>query len=246
VKELLDGDVALVWLEQVHYRSAAIADMPAITAAAHEAGALVLWDVCHSAGAIPVDLTGAGADLAVGCTYKYLNAGPGAPSFLYVRGELQGSLRQPIWGWWGRRDMFEMEQRYVPLSDIRANLAGTPPILSMAPIEVGAAMLVEAGIERVRAKGVALTGYAIELFDELLAPVGFRLASPREAERRGSHVTVERHDARMLCARLLDRGVVPDFRQPNGIRLGMAPLTTTFEEVRRGIVSLADLARQAG
>jgi kynureninase len=242
VGALLDDDVALVWLEHVHYRSAAIADMAAITAAAHQAGALALWDVCHSVGAIEVDLTGTGADLAVGCTYKYLNGGPGAPSFLYVRGELQREIRQPIWGWWGRRDMFEMEPGYVPLDDIRSNLAGTPPILSMAPIEVGAVMLAEAGMDRVRAKGMALTGYAVDLFDELLAPIGFRLASPRDAARRGSHVTVERPDARTLCAGLIDRGVVPDFRQPDGIRLGMAPLSTSFDEVRRGLQVLAGIA----
>jgi kynureninase len=242
VAALLDEDVALVWLEHVHYRSAAIADMAAITEAAHRVGSLVLWDVCHSVGAIPVDLTAAGADLAVGCTYKYLNGGPGAPSFLCVRHELQSQLRQPIWGWWGRRDMFEMEQGYFPLGDVRSNLAGTPPILSMAPIEVGAGMLAEAGMDRVREKGMALTGYAIELFDELLGPLGFELASPRDPARRGSHVTVVRWDARALCAALIERGVVPDFRQPDGIRLGMAPLSTSFDEVRRGLVVLAELA----
>jgi kynureninase len=245
VEAVLDDDVALVLLDHVHYRSAAIADLPAITAAAHRAGALMLWDVCHSAGAVPVDLTGAGADLAVGCSYKYLNGGPGAPSFLFVRSDLQDQIRQPIWGWWGRRDMFEMEQGYEPLGDIRANLSGTPPVLSLAAIEDGVRMLLDAGIDRVRAKSVALTGYAIELFDETLAPLGFSLASPRASERRGSHVTVVREDARGLCASMMDRGVVPDFRQPNGIRLGLAPLTTSFRDVRDGIAVLAELAGAA-
>jgi kynureninase len=193
-------------------------------------------------GAIPVDLTAGGVDLAVGCTYKYLNGGPGAPAFLYVRRELQTQLRQPIWGWWGRRAMFEMEEGYDPLPDIRANLSGTPPILSMAGIEDGAGMLVEAGMDRLRAKGMALTGYAIELFDAWLAGSGFSLGSPRDAVRRGSHVFVTHPRARTLCAGLVERGVIPDFRQPDGIRMGLAPLTTSFADVRRGIQALAELA----
>jgi kynureninase len=238
----LNQDVALVLLEHVHYRSAAIANMAGITALAHDVGALTLWDLCHSVGVLPIDLTGADADLAVGCTYKYLNGGPGSPSFTYVRAELQPEIRQPIWGWWGRRDMFEMEPGYEPVPDMRAHLAGTPPVLSLAAIEEGVGMLVEAGIERVRAKGIALTGYAVELFDELLAPRGFELASPRVASRRGSHVTVARDDARGLCRAMTVRGVLPDFRQPNGIRLGLAPLTTSFGDVLRGIEVLAELA----
>jgi kynureninase len=245
VEALLDDDVGLVLLEHVHYRSAAIADLAGITAVAHRAGALILWDLCHSVGAVPIDLAEAGADLAVGCSYKYLNGGPGAPSFLFVRSELRDRIRQPIWGWWGRRDMFEMEHGYEPVGDIRANLSGTPPVLSMAAIEEGVQMLVDAGIDRVRAKSVALTGYAVELFDATLAPLGFSLASPRGASRRGSHVTVVREDARRLCASMIGRGVVPDFRQPNGIRLGLAPLTTSFRDVREGIAVLAELAGAA-
>ncbi len=242
VVRALDEDVAFALLDHVHYRSAAIADMAATTAAIHGAGALALWDLCHSVGAVPVDLTAAGVDLAVGCTYKYLNGGPGAPSFVYVRSELQGELRQPIWGWWGRRDMFEMEQGYEPTRGIRSNLTGTPPVLSLAAIEEGVRMLIEAGIDRVRAKGEALTSFAVDLFDALLAPLGFDLASPRDALRRGSHVTVTRADARDLCSAMIERGVIPDFRQPNGIRLGLAPLTTRFRDVRDGIGVLADLA----
>jgi kynureninase len=246
VEALLDGDVALVLLDHVHYRSAAIADLPAITAATHRVGALMLWDVCHSAGVVPIDLPVAGVDLAVGCSYKYLNGGPGAPSFLFVRSDLQDQIRQPIWGWWGRRDMFEMEQGYDPMGDIRANLSGTPPVLSLAAIEDGVRMLLEAGIDRIRAKSVALTGYAVELFDATLAPLGFSLASPRDEERRGSHVTVVREDARRLCVAMMDRGVVPDFRQPNGIRLGLAPLSTSFRDVTDGIAVLAEVAAMAG
>jgi kynureninase len=242
VARALGPDVALVMLDHVHYRSAAIADMATITGYAHEAGALTLWDLCHSVGTIAVDLTGAGADLAVGCTYKYLNGGPGAPAFVRVLDELQEELRQPIWGWWGRADMFEMEQGYEPVAGMRAHLAGTPPVLSLAAIEEGAGMIVEAGIDRVRAKGMALTSYAVELFDRVLAPLGFELGSPRDATQRGSHVTVVRQDARGLCRSMAERGVIPDFRQPNGIRLGLAPLTTSFRDVLEGISVLADLA----
>jgi kynureninase len=137
--------------------------------------------------------------------------------------------------------MFEMEQGYEPLGDIRANLSGTPPVLSLAAIEDGVRMLLDAGIDRIRAKSVALTGYALELFDATLASLGFTLGSPRDAERRGSHVTVVREDARGLCASMMERGVVPDFRQPNGIRLGLAPLTTSFRDVRDGIAVLAEV-----
>ncbi len=246
VESALDDDVALVELCHVDYRSAAIADMRAITAAVHRAGALVVWDLCHSVGAVPVDLCGAGADLAVGCTYKYLNGGPGAPAFLYIQRDLQAQVRQPIWGWWGRTSMFEMEQGYEPLPSIRSNLSGTPAVLSMAAIEDGVAMLVEAGIDRLWVKGRALTGYAIELFDAWLAPRGFALGSPREGDRRGAHVFVTHPRARELCAALIERDVIPDFRQPDGIRLGMAPLTTSFVDVRRGIRALADLADGGG
>jgi kynureninase len=245
VAPVLADDVAFVLLEHVHYRSAAIADLRGITSLAHGAGALALWDLCHSVGALPIDLSSARADLAVGCTYKYLNGGPGAPSFIYVRSDLQDTIQQPIWGWWGRRDMFEMEAGYQPTPGIRSQLTGTPPILALAGIEEGARMLVEAGIDRVRAKGVALTSFAVDLFDSTLAPLGFSLASPRDATRRGSHVTVVRADARQLCSAMAEAGAIPDFRQPNGIRLGLAPLTTSFRDVRDGIALLGDLATGA-
>jgi kynureninase len=242
VADLIDEDVALVTLSHVAYQSAAIADMAAITEVAHEAGALTLWDLCHSAGAVPVDLTTAGADLAVGCTYKYLNGGPGAPAFLYVRDELRPELRQPIWGWWGRQEMFEMAQGYRPQPDIRSYLTGTPPVLALAAVEPGVAMLVEAGLPALRAKSTALTGFAVRVFDALLAPRGFTLGSPRDAAVRGGHVTVCHPDAGRLVRDLTAAGVLPDFRAPDGIRLGLAPLTTRFTDVSRGLARLAALA----
>lgn len=232
-------DVALVLLSHVNYRSAAIADMASITALAHRAGALTVWDLCHSAGAIPVDLTATGADLAVGCAYKYLNGGPGGPAFLYVRSELQERLRNPIQGWFGRHDQFAMAQGYEPEPGIRGWLVGTSPILALAAVEEGARLSVEADVGPIRAKGIALTEFAIALHDEMLAPLGCTLGSPRDAARRGAHVAIRHPDARRLCRELLDEGVIPDFREPDSIRLGLAPLYTRFIDVLEGIDRLA-------
>ncbi len=237
-----DGDVALVTLSHVNYRSAAIADLAAITARAHDAGALVLWDLSHSVGAIPVDLARHAVDLAVGCTYKYLNGGPGAPAYLYIRRDLQAELRNPIQGWFGQADQFEMDQGFTPAPGIAGWLTGTPGILGLAATEEGIRLSAEAGIDAIRAKGIALTEYAIALHDAWLAPRGFTLGSPRESARRGSHVSVRRPDARELTRQMIAAGVVPDFRAPDSIRLGLSPLTTSFTDVARGIAVLADLA----
>jgi kynureninase len=236
------GDVALITLSHVNYRSAAIADMATITAIAHEAGALNLWDLSHSAGSIEVDLEAAGADLAVGCTYKYLNAGPGAPAWLYVRRSLQRELRNPIQGWFGQRDQFAMGQGYDPEPGIRAWLVGTPGIIALAAVEEGVGLVAEAGIDRIRAKGIALTEYAIALFDARLAGLGFSLGSPRDSAGRGAHVAIRHPDARRLTVELIRTGVIPDFRAPDSIRLGLSPLTTSFRDVATGIARIAELA----
>lgn len=238
-------DVALVTLSHVNYRSAAIADMAAITALAHDAGALALWDLSHAAGAIEVELEATGVDLAVGCTYKYLNGGPGAPAWLYVRRSLQGSLRNPIQGWFGQRDQFAMGQGYDPEPGIRAWLTGTPAIPAIAAVDVGVALVEEAGIGRIAAKGRALTDYAVALFDAWLEPLGFELGSPRDPARRGAHVAVRRADAWELTSGLIAAGVVPDFRAPDSIRLGLSPLTTSFADVRRGLERIRDRARRS-
>jgi kynureninase len=215
--------------------------MAAITHLAHDAGALVLWDLSHSAGSIEVDLDGTGVDLAVGCTYKYLNGGPGAPAWLYVRKSLQAELRNPIQGWFGQRDQFAMGQGYEPRPDIGAWLTGTPGILGLAAAEVGIRLVAEAGMTRIRAKGIALTEYAIALVDERLAPLGVAVGSPRPVTRRGAHVAVRHPEARRLTAGLIDAGVIPDFRAPDSIRLGLSPLTTSFGDVARGIAALQRL-----
>jgi kynureninase len=227
----LDERTALVSLSHVAYRSGALADMGKITRIVHEAGALVLWDLCHSAGAIPVELDAAGADLAVGCTYKYLNAGPGAPAFLYVRRDLQGRLRQPVWGWFGQRDQFEMGPGYDPAPGIGRFLTGTPDVIGTVAVQEGARLLAEAGIGRLRAKGVALTGYLICLADAWLAPHGIAVASPRRDERRGAHVTLAHPQAWRISQALIREGVIGDYRTRDRLRLGPVPLYTRFTDV---------------
>jgi kynureninase len=231
ISAALDDDVALLSLSHVAYRSGALADLPAITQLAHDAGALTLWDLSHSVGSVPVGLGTSGADLAVGCTYKYVNGGPGAPAFTYVRTELQHELRQPIWGWFGQRDQFAMGHGYDPADGISRWLSGTPSILGLVAVDEGVQLLADAGIDRLRAKGMALTTYLIELADEWLAPFGFSVASPRDPARRGSHVSLSHPDAEPITAALIADGVVPDFRAPDRLRLGPAPLSTRFTDV---------------
>jgi kynureninase len=231
VADALDERVALVSLSHVSYRSGALADMAAITARVHAAGALVLWDLCHSVGALPVQLDEAGADLAIGCTYKYVNAGPGAPAFLYVRSGLQERLRQPVWGWFGQRDQFAMGPRYAPAPGISGYLTGTPNIIGTVAAEEGARLLGEAGMAQLRAKSSELTGYLIALTDQWLAPLGFTLASPREPARRGAHVSLQHHDAWQISQALIRNSVVVDYRTPDRVRLGPVPIYASFTEV---------------
>ena len=241
VEAALDDDVALVSLSHVAYRSGAVADVAGITTAAHQAGALTLWDLCHSAGAIPVGLTAAGVDLAVGCTYKHLNAGPGAPAFLYVRQDLQPVLHQPIQGWFGQSDQFGMGADYTPVDTVERFLVGTPPVLGGYAALEGARLSAEAGIEAIARKGRALGAYLIGLIDEWLVPLGFRLASPRDDARRGAHVTLYHPDAWRICQALRAERVIPDFRVPDRLRLGLAPLYTRFVDVYIAMSRLRDL-----
>ena len=230
---------ALVVLSHVAYRSGFLADMAAITAAAHQAGALILWDLCHSVAVLPVELDACGADLAAGCTYKYLNGGPGAPAFCYVAARLQDELRQPVWGWMGAAEPFAMAADYQPAKGIRQFISGTPPVLAMQPLKDMLELVAEAGLDAVRRKSVALTEYAVALTDELLAPLGARLASPRDPAERGSHVTVDHPRFAAVTPALWQAGVIPDFRPPDGIRIGLSPLSTSFAEVERGVEAIA-------
>jgi kynureninase len=235
---LIDEDTALVTFSHVSYRTAHIADMAAINSVVRDAGALMLWDLSHSAGSVPLALDADGADLAVGCTYKYLNGGPGAPAYMYVRYELQRELSQPIWGWLGRRNPFEMGPGYEAASGMRGFLSGTPPVLALTAVDEGVRIVAEAGIDRIREKGIALTGLAIALADARLAPLGVSVASPRDPARRGAHVALAHPQARELCARLIEVGVIPDFRRPDVIRFGLSPLTTRFVDVWDGVDAL--------
>ena len=204
----------------------------------------MLWDLSHSAGSVPISLDGDHAPLAVGCTYKYLNGGPGAPAYMYVSRELQSELRQPIWGWLGRREPFEMGHGYEVSPGMQGFLSGTPPILSLVAVDEGVRLIAEAGVEAIRAKGVALTEYAVTLVDAVLAPHGVRVASPREAALRGAHVALAHPDARELCRKLIEAGVIPDFRRPDVIRFGLSPLTTRFVDVWDGVEALRDAVAQ--
>lgn len=218
-------------LSLVDYRSAELLDLPGITAATD---ALVIWDLSHAAGAFEVDLSG--ADLAVGCTYKYLNAGPGAPAFLYVRRDLQPRLRSPIQGWFAQRDQFAMAGGFDPVEGIERFAAGTPSIVAMAALDGSLDIVEEAGMAAIAAKGRALTQLAIDLADAWLAPLGFEVASPRDAERRGAHISLRHPDAWRITRALIERAaVVPDHRPPDLVRLGFSPLTTRFVDVWDGL-----------
>jgi kynureninase len=228
-KACAGGDVGLICLSHVGYRSGALADVEAIT---REAGARVLWDLSHSVGVVPIELTEWGVELAVGCTYKYLNAGPGAPAFLYVREELQEELQTPIWGWFGQREQFAMERSYDPEPGIRGFLAGTPPILGLTAVRVGAQLVADAGVASLGKKAMTLTDLIVELHDDWLAPLGFELASPRDAERRGAHVSLRHGEAWPISRAMIGRArVIPDFRGPDSIRLGVPPLYTRAVDV---------------
>jgi kynureninase len=235
-------DTALVTLSHVSYRSAHIVDMAAVNRVVEAAGALMLWDLSHSAGSVPLSLDGDHAGLAVGCTYKYLNGGPGAPAYMYVRRELQAELRQPIWGWLGRRDPFEMAPGYEAAAGMQGFLSGTPPILGLAAVDEGVRLIAETGIDAIRAKGVALTELAVALADGVLETLGVVVASPRESARRGAHVALAHPHARELCAQLIANGVIVDHRRPDVIRFGLSPLTTRFVDVWDGVEALRKLA----
>ncbi|CAN5408930.1 aminotransferase class V-fold PLP-dependent enzyme [soil metagenome] len=237
VAALVGPATAVTLFSSVAYRSGYLADVAAITEVVHGAGALALWDLSHSVGVVPTPLDEWGVDLAVGCGYKYLNGGPGAPAFLYVRRELQAELQQPIQGWLGSSTPFEMGQGYEPADGMRRFLSGTPPIIGMLAMRDMIALIDTVGLEAVRLKSVMLTERAIELADRLLPEAV--LASPRAAERRGGHITIDHPRFAELMPRLWEQGVIPDFRRPDGIRLGLSPLSTSFEELEAGVAAIA-------
>ncbi|HTP09002.1 MAG TPA: aminotransferase class V-fold PLP-dependent enzyme, partial [Anaerolineae bacterium] len=236
VCDAIDGDTALVTLTYTAFKSGYVYDMAAITEAAHRAGALMLWDLSHSIGALPLELNKCNVDLAVGCTYKYLNGGPGALAFLFVRKDLQDELLNPIWGWFGQQGQFDFQLQYQPARGITRWQAGTPNILSLSAVEPALDLMLEAGIDRLRAKSIAQTEYLIGLYDELLQPLGVTLNSPRDHRQRGSHVSIGHAEALRIDRALIeDLKVIPDFRYPDNIRLGIAPIYTSFTDIHEGI-----------
>jgi kynureninase len=232
---------AVIVLSHIAYRSGYVADVQGITALAHERGALVLWDLCHSVGSVPIELDEWGVDLATGCTYKYLNGGPGSPAFLYVNQALIQDARQPIWGWMGDRDPFAMAEGYNPAPSIRRFISGTPPVIGMLAMQEMLDLIAEVGIAAIREKSLALTDFTIALVDERLAPLGVALSTPREHAVRGSHVTIDHPRFAGMMNELWSRGVIPDFRAPSGIRLGLSPLSTSFAEVEFVVEAIRDI-----
>ena len=229
-------DTALVSLSHVAYRSGFLHDIQAVTALAHAAGALVLWDVSHSVGAVPIDLEASGADLAVGCTYKYLNGGPGAPAFLYVRRELLETLQNPIPGWFSRHEPFSFRGGYEPARDLSRFLVGTPPILSLVAAEAGVDLALEAGVGPAREKTIALGEFLVRLWETFLERRGVALQSPREAARRGAHVSFGHPEGLAVDRALIaEMNVIPDFRPPDVVRFGLSPLTTRFSDLVEGV-----------
>jgi kynureninase len=248
VAEAVGPSTGVLLVSHVAYRSGWVADAEPITELAHDAGALVLWDTCHSAGSVPVRADDWGWDAAVGCDYKYLNGGPGAPAHAYLAARLHDvpTLRQPVQGWMGRRDPFLMEQGYVPSPGVRSLVSGTPPVTGMVPVRLGVEMLEEAGIEAVRAKSLRLTDLALAVVDAWPGSLGVQVASPREHARRGGHLTLRHPRFREVTARLWERGVIPDFRAPDGLRLGPAPLSTRFVELWDGLAAVREELERDG
>ncbi|MFI5385033.1 MAG: kynureninase [Fimbriimonadales bacterium] len=235
----LHGRGLLLALSHTAFKCAYVHPIGTLTKEARKRNLVTLWDLSHSVGVLPVDLNHAGVDLAIGCTYKYLNGGPGAPAFLFVRRDLQEKLGNPIRGWFGQRDPFRFSTDYHPAAGINRFLAGTPPILSMAAAEPGIDLVIEAGVDEIRRKSVAQTEFLIRLFDRHLEPLGFQLASPRDSAVRGSHVSISHRLALQIDQALIhDMKVVPDFRTPDNLRLGIAPLYTRFVDLHEAVMRL--------
>ena len=228
----IDQDTALVTLSQVTFKSGYLYDMAAITEKAHLVGALVLWDLCHSVGALPIDLDGCNADFAVGCTYKYLNGGPGSPAFMFVSHKMQKKARSPIWGWWSQNAPFSFDLDYTPADGMKKYLSGSQPILSMLSLEAALEPHLQVGIFPLRSKSIQLGEYFIQLSDRILSPLGFELGSPRDPNQRGSHISLRHPEGYRINRVLIDElNVIPDFREPDNIRYGLTPLYTTFCDV---------------
>jgi len=248
LKEMIDDNTALVSLSHVAFKSSFRYSMKEITSLVREKGAMILWDLSHSIGAVPGELNESNADLAVGCTYKYLNGGPGSPAFLYVRKDLQDKLSSPIWGWFGEKNPFDFALKYRPGEGIRRFLTGTPPILSLKAIEPTLDMMNEIGMHRIRKKSVSQSEFLLRLAEEFLRPLGFQPGSPVDPEMRGSHLSLRHSEAYRICKALIDPDsgnavVIPDFREPDNIRLGITPLYTTYTDLFMAVREIRNIVK---
>ncbi|MES2164738.1 MAG: kynureninase [Pseudomonadota bacterium] len=237
----IDADTAVVMLTHVNYRTGYQHDMRATSALVHAAGALVVWDLAHSAGAVPVDLNADGADLAVGCTYKYLNGGPGSPAFIWVPARHQARFRQPLSGWWGHAAPFAMAPDFAPTDGIGRALCGTQPVVSLAMVECGLDVFGQTSMAAIRAKSLALTDLFIELVEQRCADHPLGLVTPREHARRGSQVSFTHPHGYAVMAALIARGVIGDYREPAIMRFGFTPLYTSYADVWDAVDILRDI-----
>lgn len=245
LESAIDDNTALVTLSHVTFKSGYMYDMPKITELAHASGALVLWDLSHSVGSVPLALDDCNADLAIGCTYKYLNGGPGAPGFFYVNKNVQEKLSSPIWGWWGQKNPFNFDLEYAPAPGAQRFLVGTQPMISLLTMEAALEPTLQAGMDTLRAKSILMTDYASYLTDELLAPLGFTLGSPRDSARRGSHISIRHHEGYRINRALIEEmNVIPDFREPDNIRLGFAPLYISFTNIWEGFYRICKVIEE--
>jgi kynureninase len=245
IEDLLDKQVAVVLVNQVDYRTGILRDMAALTKKIHAAGAVAVWDLCHSAGALPVELDAAGADLAIGCSYKYLNGGPGAPAWIYVAERHHGRYRQPLTGWWGHAQPFAFERTYSPGDGLKPMLCGTQPILSMRALGGALDVFDDVDLQQVRAKSLALADLFIAQVEATCGRYGVTLTSPREHARRGSQVSFRHDQSYAVMQALIARGVIGDFRAPHFLRFGFAPLYLSYADVARAADILQDiLARE--
>ncbi|MCT7666225.1 kynureninase [Shinella kummerowiae] len=243
IEDLIDGTVAVVLVNHVNYKSGELRDMAALTRKAHEHGALVIWDLCHTAGALPVDLDGANVDFAVGCTYKYLNGGPGAPAFIYAAERHHGAISQPLSGWWGHARPFAFEKHYAAGEGIRRFLCGTQPILSLRALKGALDIWDEVDMAALREKSLGLTDLFIALIEEKCAAYGLELESPRDRAKRGSQVSFSHPNAYEIMQALIARGVIGDFRAPSTLRFGFTPLYVRYADVWQAVGILEDILR---
>lgn len=250
IEAALSLETTFISLSHVVYKSAFMYDMVAVNQLAKENGALTLWDLSHAVGAVDLQLNKSGADMAVGCTYKYLNGGPGAPAFLYVRKELQEQLQNPIAGWFGHKSPFEFDKNYVADNGIQRFAAGTPSVLSMAGIEPGLDIMNEAGMENLRRKSIQQSEFLLKIIKEELLPLGFKIASPLDSSERGSHISIQHPNGFQINQAMISpknetaKVVIPDFRPPTNIRLGIAPLYNTFTELAETVSRIKEIVEE--